>query len=170
MKKKMIFLWIEDNQKRQADYARTLENKSFRGIPKAEIDFKLVRGMDIKEVLDGITKAYRRIPPNLIIIDHFLDNIKGGFIEDNKTNGTSIALLLREKGLNCPIVGITTAANIRRIPISNNTKDIYDDFIDADDFEEYFEDIFVLANAFRVSKKVPSDKSRFLGLLKTQNN
>ncbi len=122
-------LWIDDEISREGT-SKTLEEAL-----NIKVEFYNVHGAKIMDILNEVN---RKSEPNLILIDHWLNNIEGP-----SERGSSIAEILREKWTDCPIVAITGVAD----EIDEHQKNLYEDVIPIED----------LSNSHSLIKSIVTD-------------
>jgi hypothetical protein len=148
MSKSKRIVWIDDNPDR-ASTARDLG-----------AEFLNVRGKDpapeVKKLLGGS-------PPDLVTIDHILDNAATG-IHPVFSRGSTIAEAIKEKWPECPVIGVTAVANIATINV--RTKRVYDDLFPFHHFSKYFDRINGIATGFASAAKAQTDLDKLIKLLR----
>lgn len=160
MIKKMIFWWIDDSSDRQktsANLARHL------GI---EVYFSNVSNKDLLfEIQKELSAKFNTRHPDLIIVDHKLQNVSQGMIE----TGSSLSEILREhhKGrkywLSIPIVCIS-AVDPKDVPLQE--KLVYEDFFNDANFNSKYSTLSAIARAFQfITKKSPQNIDDLLKLI-----
>src|SRR5258707_6295581 len=94
MSKKLRFIWIDDNPSRKAQWQNLKNTLKIGG------GFVNVRNKNLTETLD---KLLKKSEPDLVIIDHKLEDVSSG---EFKT-GSTAAEVIRETWSECPIVCVT---------------------------------------------------------------
>jgi hypothetical protein len=142
MSKKLRFIWIDDDPERQG-HSDELQKRL-----RIKVEFVNLKRKDIfKELQILVTQSEF---PDLIIIDHKLNDVKKGGFE----TGSTAAEVIREKWSECPIVCATA------VPLSDNSIDFhklsnYEDIFDISNISHYDSTIVSLAEAFRKMRSNP---------------
>lgn len=160
MKNKIKIIWIDDIDEREA-LASTLEEYIDPYYPKVKIksDFKNTKNRRLTEIINPILLEK---PPDLIIIDHFLDKMKDAKMI---SKGSIVAQIFRDKWPTCPIVGISAASKHKDIDISNQM--VYEDLFSSSNISSNFTSIIVIASTFNFLKKnFPRELNDIVKLLK----
>lgn len=101
--------------------------------------------------------------PKLVILDHFLRNTKS----ENRMykRGSTIAEAIKEQWPNCPVIGVTAAAN--EADIDQRTRLTYDQLFHSYRFLNNRSQINVMADGFaQIKKKEPKSVKSLISLLK----
>jgi len=150
--KKTTFIWIDDDSHREKDsnnMARALNIKViFEDVRKKIMEKK------IKQILS-------RPQPDLVLIDHRLNNVsRGGIIK----TGSTTAEIIREKWSDCPIVCIT-AVKLKDINLHRQL--IYEQVIEYSQLSENYPSLISLAKSFKsLRRKRLKDSNDFIELIK----
>ncbi len=151
MSRELNFLWIDDEPKRKAE-AENLEMRL-----KVNIEFIDVKDQSLPGVLSDILS---REEPHLILMDHFLGNVKAGRF--NK--GSTAAEIIREHWPECPIVCIT---EMGLKDIDMHKQSIYEDIFQFGKISSYDSRLISTAKSFReLKKKRPQDLDEIIKLLR----
>lgn len=151
MSNKLNIFWIDD------DSSRKKESESLGNRVKANVDFISV---EKQVLLDELNKILSKQMPDLILMDHRLNDVKGSGIEA----GSIAAEILREKWQDCPIVCIT-AVPLKDIDLHKQS--IYEAVFEIEKISEYDSTLLSIARSFQeLQKKRPQDKDDFIGILK----
>ncbi len=155
----MRIIWIDDEpqMEKQANNLRSYFKSQGSGI---SLPFFInVRNENVLNRVLELKKQFGASQPDLIIVDHVLDKTSDAKLI---SQGSTLAELLREKWVNCPIIGVTAASNMGGINL--HKKEIYEDLFEKDEISTHFEDIFKIAKYFKLlkSKKI----NTITGLLK----
>jgi CheY-like chemotaxis protein len=147
----MIFKWIDDNPER-IDAANTLGDAL-----EVRVDFVDVSTTESDVSLSQLLEAQE---PDLIIIDHNLEDIESGVFK----KGSTVATYIRERWFDCPIISIS--ADI--VDIDSQQRALYVDLFPIEKISKYYSNILSIATSFRDLKaKRPSTVDEFLDLLCT---
>ncbi|MGI0010714.1 MAG: hypothetical protein ACREAE_04860 [Nitrosopumilaceae archaeon] len=160
MTQKLQIIWIDDNPEEREKSAKNLQRAL-----GAKVNFVNVKGTKLRIKLKEILELPK---PDLIIIDHILDNLDmtdGGVIRRGSTAGE----VIRQEWLNCPIIGVTGAILIKNVDL--HKKSIYESLYRIEDFSKHYKTIESLAKSFRIleSKKL-RDVKGLIRLLKVPEN
>jgi len=139
----MHFYWIDDDKRRE-HAAKNLENYFNRQKIKSRGEFINLCRKDF----DDFKSIFNKPAPDLIIVDHFLNNSTNKII----TKGSSVAEIVRQRWPQCPIVGVTAAEKEARVAAFS--KDSYEDLFSIDNREEMFAAALILAVGFRTLRKI----------------
>lgn len=153
MSNKLNIFWIDD------DPSRKKESESLGNRVKANIDF-----IDVEKhvLLDKLNEILSKQMPDLILMDHRLNNVK----ESGFETGSTAAEILREKWWDCPIVCIT-AVPLKDIDLHKQS--IYEDVFEIEKVSEYDLTLLSIARSFQElqnQKKRLQDKDDFIRMLK----
>lgn len=147
----MNFKWIDDNPDR-ADGAKNLENAL-----NVEVEFIDVSRNDSEARLSLLLKGQE---PDLIIIDHNLEDINSGVFK----KGSTVATYIRESWFDCPIISVS--ANIE--DIDSQQRALYVDLFPIERISDYYSNILSIATSFKnLKENRPSNVENFLDLLGT---
>ncbi|WP_421945034.1 hypothetical protein [Pedobacter sp.] len=131
------FIWIDDLPERESE-ARNME-KSL-GVT---IEFKDVKN---KELINELTKIVSGKEPDLIIIDHNLEDADSGIFK----KGSSAAPFIREIWPECPIVCVS-AVDIRQV--DGKQKSNYEEIFSIDEISKHYWEILSIAKSFYFAKE-----------------
>jgi len=149
MSTKDQILWLDDDESRETQ-SDNLEEKT--GI---HTKFVSLRNENVQKIIADIRDEYN---PNLIIIDHILNNTKSG---DWAKLGSTLVGFFRETWERCPIIGITAVQNLKKI---DTEKYAYDELINYTDFSNYIRFIPNIVKGFKQCTKV-KDINKWINLL-----
>lgn len=154
MKKKLNFVWIDD------ELYRSTSAKSMAKNLNAAVKFINVRGKDIKGFSDELERVFQTPLPDLILVDHKLDKLEGDYV----STGSSVAELIRDKLADCPIVGVT-AVDIQR-EINYSKKAIYEDVLSIDKISKSYSTLKVIAQSYkRLKSRRPKNVEELFNLI-----
>ena len=149
MSQKLKFIWIDDYPPRQ-DSAKTMAAEL-----KVSISFKDVRNKDLQLVLAKILNGKE---PDLLIIDHNLEDASSGIFK----KGSTAATFIREQWPECPIICISGDPNL----VDSQQRALYEEIIPIDDISNYYSEILILAKSFKLIKENrPPDIEKLIDLL-----
>lgn len=150
MRKKLKFIWVDDNPQRLEG------SKIMAKHLKVTIDFKDVKNKDLQSVLTRILKGEE---PNLIIIDHNLEDASSGIFK----KGSTAAAYIREQWPECPIICIS---GVDPNLVDSQQRALYEEILPVEHISQYFDDILVLAKSFDAIKNSrPKNVEEFINLL-----
>lgn len=154
MKRKLKFIWLDDNPD------RVRPKKNMEETIGVEVVFIDVKGASLGDKLSELFKSSK---PDLIIIDHVLDKIR--MSDDGLIRyGSTVAEIVREKWLNCPIIGVTAAPRIEGVDLQK--KSLYEALYPIEEFSMYYDSILSIAESFQtLTKRRPQSVSGLLKLL-----
>lgn len=153
MSKRLQFLWIDDLPSRRVT-ADNMKRKL-----NVRLDFTNVRNTDIDTELRKIQEMPE---PDLIILDHKLEEIRSGLFR----TGSTVAAYLREKWPECPMIGIT-AANVRT-DVDFQQREAYEEIYPSIVISRHYQTIYSIAKSFKILReKKPTTVDSVLGLMKT---
>jgi len=152
---KLQITWIDDNPERDKAAKVLQRSQGFK------VNFVNIKSAKLRTKLKEILESSE---PDLIIIDHVLDNLDlsdGGIISTGSTAGE----VIRQKWLNCPIVGVTGAILINDVDL--HKKSIYEDLFRIEDLSNHYKTIESIAKSFKLieSKKLKN----VVGLIRLLN-
>jgi hypothetical protein len=113
-------LWIDDNSDRKA------MSSHLERLTGIHVDFVCVDGVKLNEWLADTLQAEE---PSCVLIDHVLN--KAAKSELHIEKGSTVAAMMRERWIACPIIGVTAALNLKDIDIERLA---YDDLVNYDEF------------------------------------
>lgn len=139
MRKPINFVWFDDSPEREATA------KSLAKAIKAEYRFVNVKDGD----LDNIINKYlsESIEPDLIIMDHFLDNTSSKTFR----KGSTAATFIHEVFTECPIISVT-AVDIKK-DVDTRQKSAYEDMYPDNEISAHYKTIESIALGFRKLKR-----------------
>lgn len=154
MSKKLDIIWIDDlpDRKDASDNLAEAIN--------ARANFISVKGEDLntklKEVLSGSQ-------PDLLIIDHKLENVKGIF-----ETGSTMVEFIREQWPECPIICMTGVEKNQLVSRSFST---YDAVFEIEDIGDSYFQVSAIAQSFRkLRTDRPTTTEEFIKLLKAPSD
>ena len=151
MKKKLKFVWVDDNPARKKDS----ENLSSQ--LDITVDFLDLKGQPIDERLHHLAIGSE---PDLIILDHSLDQA----LSETYKTGSTAATFLHEQWPECPIVSFT-GVDLNDIDIRH--KSAYEGMYPINRISEYYKSILSIATGFNLLKNNrPSDITSLLSKFK----
>lgn len=151
MRKKMIFLWIDDESNRLKD-AQNLERLLGVSVVFEDVSKKNIT-VELKRILDGNK-------PDLILMDHRLDKVKSDVI----STGSTVAEIIRERWPECPIICVT---GIRLEDVDLHQKGIYEDLYEIDKLSEHYPSMLSIAQSFKIlNTKWPKNFNAMSKLIK----
>jgi CheY-like chemotaxis protein len=133
MSTKLKFTWIDDNPERASDASNMKKRLN------VSMAFKNAKAVDLNTLLNQIIKG---IKPDLIIVDHNLDQIKSGLFK----KGSTVAAYLREKWVDVPVICITA---VPLNEVDNNQKSLYDEIFEAINIARHYKTIISIAKSFK---------------------
>ncbi len=153
MKTKII--WLDDNP---------IRKRSKKNMEEAiGADVKLI-DLKVANLKDELTKLLKSRKPDLIIIDHVLDKI-GSSNDLLIRSGSTVAEILREKWLNCPIIGVTAATPVEDVDLQK--KSLYEALYPFEELSMHYDSILSIAKSFQLLiRRKPQNISDLLKLLK----
>lgn len=150
MRKKLQIIWIDDNPGR-AEGATTMAQ-----LLKAKVEFKDIKDKDLVKVLDAMIAKQE---PDLIIIDHNLEDADSGIFK----KGSTAAAYIREVWPECPIICVS-AVEIGQV--DTQQKNLYEAFISIEEISDHYNQIKSIAMAYRLAKESrPRTINEILNLL-----
>ncbi len=132
MSKNLQFIWIDDDPSREREVQNIEEATSARVI------FINVKSQDLGVILSKLLEGE---PPDLILMDHKLENVKFPLIE----TGSSAAEILREKWPTYPIICITAVGPAN---ISSHRRNIYEEVLDSSSISQHYPTLVSIAESF----------------------
>ncbi len=155
MKKKMRIIWLDDNP------SRVRSTKNMEETISVEVKFIDLKGAILNDKLIELLESPK---PDLIIVDHVLDKIDmsaDGLIR----SGSTVAEIVREKWLNCPIIGVTAATPVDDVDLQK--KSLYEALYPFEELSVHYNSILSIAKSFQVlTKRNLKNLSDLLKLLK----
>lgn len=152
MNKKLAFLWIDDMPGR-----RTTSDNLKRNL-NVKLEFLNLKNKNIEEELLEIQS---RQVPDLIVLDHKLEEIGSGLFK----LGSTVATFLREKWPECPMIGIT-AADIR-VDVDFQQREAYEEIYSSSQISRHYRTIHSIAKSFKqLRENRPEDVESMLSLMK----
>jgi len=146
----MKLIWIDDNPSRK-ESAVNLEDEI--GV---KVDFKSIKGEEVEKLLLEIIQQEE---PDLIIIDHILDQA----VSDTIKTGSTAAIFLRDKWPSCPIVSVT-AVDLDEVDFFH--KSTYEYMIEAHSISKNYNKILALINGvISMKEEVISNIKQLIDLL-----
>jgi hypothetical protein len=160
MNPKLKFMWIDDDEARKKS---SLVLEKLLGI---SMEFVNLRGKFLRNELDGILS---RPSPDLVLLDHRLDRVAESLIPKGSiATGSTVAEIIREKWLECPIVCVT-AVEIEEVALHKRER--YEDVFRYSNMSQYYGTLLAIAHSFRLMKKNrPQNLNDLLNLLKAPMN
>jgi len=155
MNKKLRFIWIDDNPERYHES----ENLGTR--LNVNVDFKDIKNKNLSSELNHILSG--EYPPDLILMDHKLNDVKaGGF----KTGSTATEVI-REKWSEHPIVCIT-GVPLSDVNFDFHKQSIYEDIFDISKLSEYDSTLLSIAKSFNLLReKRPQNVDDLITMIKS---
>lgn len=146
----MNFIWIDDLPERE-EAAKNLGK--FLDI---NVIFIGVKGENLSEIL---TKMIGGSEPNLIIIDHNLEDSDSGIFK----KGSSVAASIRESWPECPIVCVSA---VDVVEVDSQQKALYEEIFSIENISTHYVEIFSIAKSYKdISEKRPFDIGGILSLI-----
>lgn len=139
MKKKLKFLWIDDEPQRRKFAAENMRDEL-----NVEMSFVSVENQDIDKSLQSVVSTYSQ--PDLIIMDHYLNNT----LSIGYKRGSTAATVLHEKWPECPIVSVT-AVDIKR-DVDTRQRSAYENMFADHKISDHYQTILSIANGFKKLK------------------
>jgi CheY-like chemotaxis protein len=150
MSKKLKFIWIDDNPQR-LDGAKTMADQL-----KVSVDFKDVKNKNLNDVLAAILRGNE---PNLLIIDHNLEDASSGVFK----KGSTAAAYIREQWPECPIICIS---GVDPGVVDSQQKALYEEILPIENISKFYQDILSIAKSFAlVRNNKPNNVDEFIDLL-----
>jgi CheY-like chemotaxis protein len=147
----MNFRWIDDNPQRE-EGARNLGEAL-----NVETVFIDVSTADSETRLSNLLESEE---PDLIIIDHNLEDIESGVFK----KGSTVATYIRERWFDCPIISVSS--NI--VEIDSQQRALYVDLFPFERISDFYPNILSIATSFKTLKnKKPTNTDEFLDMLGT---
>jgi len=137
VKQNIRFVWIDDNKDRQTD------SKNLSDELEIKVDFINVNKIEIDKEL---TKLIQGTEPNLIIMDHSLDQVNS----ETYRTGSTAASFIHEHWHECPIVSFT-GVDINNIDIRH--KAAYEAMYPINRISDFYNTILSIAFGFDILKK-----------------
>jgi CheY-like chemotaxis protein len=137
MTKKMQFIWIDDRSERATESSNLEERLNVK------CQFKDVKGKDLNAVLSEILSSEE---PDLILIDHKLENIQSGIFR----TGSTAAATIRERWPECPIVCIT---GVDMNEVDSQQRSLYEEMYSITKISRYDNSLISIANSFKALRK-----------------
>lgn len=156
MSEKLNFLWIDDNPNRELDSHNLSDQLN------VNIKFKNVKHKDLIGELNKLLSEDE--PPDLVLMDHMLNNVKIG----NFKTGSTAAEYIREndRWRDCPIV-CTTAVRLNNEVFDFHRKSIYADVIEISKISNYYSTFLSIAESFKILRvRAPQNVNDLVNLLK----
>src|SRR4030042_7166761 len=152
MKKKMTFLWIDDESN------RIKEKQPIEEELNVTIDFEDVNK---KDIVKELTRILGNSEPDMVLIDHKLDKLLDSSLIGT---GATVAEIIREKWPECPIVAITNV-DLKDIPLHKQL--LYEEIVEYTRISERYSTFYSIASSFRQLKKHrPSDTDQLMKILR----
>lgn len=150
----MNFKWIDDNPERKEgaiNLAKALEvDTEFIDVSTADSEARLSALLESQE-------------PDLIIIDHNLEDIESGVFK----KGSTVAAYIRERWFDCPIISVS--ANI--VEVDSQQRALYVDLFPFERISDFYSNIYSIATSFKsLKEKKPENTDQFLDALKTPDD
>ena len=147
----MDFKWIDDTPER-ANGANNLASAL-----NVDVEFIDVSSEDSEERLSRLIHGKE---PDLIIIDHNLEDINSGVFK----KGSTVATYIREKWFDCPIVSIS--ANVE--DVDSQQRALYIDLFPIERISQYYSNVLSIAQSFKgLKENRPSNVGNLLDQLGT---
>jgi CheY-like chemotaxis protein len=152
MTKKMKFIWIDDSPARKTTADNLEKNLG------VSVKFWGVKGRNIEEEL---TEIQNQPQPDLILIDHKLEEVSSGIFKV----GSTAATFLREKWPECPIVCITAADP--KIDVDSQQRGAYEEIYTSHQISKHYKTVLSIAKSFkRLKENRPSSLEDILAEMK----
>lgn len=146
----MNFIWIDDLPEREGSAKNLAEQLDIT------VTFIGVKGENLSQIL---TEMISRAQPNLILIDHNLEDSVSGIFK----KGSSVAASIRESWPECPIVCVS-AVDVKQV--DSQQMALYEEIFSIDQISEHYCEIYSIAESYQIiSDKRPSNIMEVLGLL-----
>ena len=155
MKRKYKFVWIDDTPQRE----RSAKNMS--AALTVDIDFRGLKGKDVNNELQKLMDGEE---PDLILMDHSLDQAEFKAIR----SGSSAAAIIRETWPSCPIVSIT-GTDIS--DMDSRHRSAYESVFQFSNISKRYSKILSIAEGFYILKNSPPRSTNdLLAYLKTPSD
>ncbi|MCK4765610.1 MAG: hypothetical protein KAW12_25645 [Candidatus Aminicenantes bacterium] len=138
MKPKLKFLWIDDDPERKRESENMVKRLD------VHLDFIDVKDKVLQETLEN---KLPRDMPDLILMDHMLNKVKGSGIK----TGSTAAEVIRERWPECPIVCVTGVDVMK--DIHSHQKSLYEEIIRIDNISHSDKTLLAIANSFSELKE-----------------
>ncbi|MBW4889191.1 hypothetical protein KXQ82_05670 [Mucilaginibacter sp. HMF5004] len=149
MSKKLKFIWIDDNPQR-LDGSKTMSNQL-----NVSIDFKDVKNKNLNDVLASILNGNE---PNLLIIDHNLEDASSGVFK----KGSTAAAYIREQWPECPIICIS---GVDPGVVDSQQKALYEEILPIENISNHYTEILAIAKSFAlIRNNKPHDLEGLINL------
>ncbi len=120
---------------------------------KIVVDFVDVKKNDLETIS-------KHSEPDLVIVDHKLENIQTGIFR----TGSTAAAYIRELWSECPVVCVT---GMNKTDLDSQQRPYYEDIFEINNISKYYNSILSIARSFNLIKtKRPSNSEDLLQLLK----
>ena len=153
MNNKLNFVWIDDEPRRSKS-SNNIETQL--GV---NARFIKAKNEDIQHVL---SELYSKAMPDLILVDHKLQNMKSDFIK----TGSTIAEAIRAKWPECPIVCIT-GISLTDETFDIHQRSVYEDVFQFSKISNYYSAFLTIAQSYKLLRKhPPKDVDGIIKLIK----
>lgn len=161
-KRKLHFIWIDDDQDKVDLYRNAIENADFEGCAKALVEPVIVAD----SVLDSIINLEKRsLRADLIIMDHVFSRTRNATL---KLDGASAAHLVRKAWLDVPIVCVTAMLPAQPKKLDQEDLSEYVAVYAYGELDGKLETLFAIARDFKKLRPKRGDYRRqLLELLRT---
>jgi len=145
------YIWIDDNPERQG------AANNMKDSLKVNIDFIDVKDKAFQEIIHNVLLGDE---PDLIIIDHNLEDIGSGIFK----KGSSVAPYIRESWPECPIICVS-AVDINEV--DSQQKLLYEEIFSISDISENYTEIKSIADSYQIIRaNRPHNINELMDLLK----
>jgi hypothetical protein len=134
---KLNFIWIDDLPERSG------EARNMAKAINVNIEFLDVKNVKLLDELKNVTKKEE---PNLIIIDHNLEDTDSGIFK----KGSSTTPFIRETWPECPIICIS-GVNINEV--DGQQKSLYEEIFSINTVSKHYSEIFSIAASYKKAKE-----------------
>lgn len=148
MSKSLKFIWIDDDPLRKRECNNLGQS--------LDVSIKFI---DVKNDDQALKDVLSENEPNLILIDHNLNDIISGVFK----KGSTVAVYIRETWPECPIICVT-GEDINEVDSQNRLQ--YEDVFEINKISNYYSTILSIANSFKyLKKRRPKTLDDFLDLI-----
>ena len=141
MNNELNFVWIDDEPRR-------LPSSNNLGIQLGvNVRFIKAKNEDLQHVL---SELYSKEIPDLILLDHKLQNMKSNFIK----TGSTIAEAIRVRWPKCPIVCIT-GISLTEEAFDIHQKSAYEDVFEFSKISNHYSTLLTIAQSYKLLRKHP---------------
>lgn len=146
----MNFIWIDDLPDREE------AAKNLAQFLNLNVEFI---GVKEKNLSDILTKMIANGKPDLILIDHNLEDSDSGIFK----KGSSVAASIRESWPECPIVCVSA---VDVVEVDSQQKALYEEIFSIEKISIHYDEIFSIAKSYTdISKNRPVDITGILSLI-----